>query len=74
MGLAGIFIGLGLLIWLSYRGWSVLVLAPAAALVAALFASEPLLARTRTQTFMNLRSRLPGAVLPLFLPARSSAS
>ena len=36
MGLIGIFLGLGLLIWLSFRGWSVLVLAPVAALVAAL--------------------------------------
>jgi hypothetical protein len=31
MGLLGIQIALGLLIWLAYRGWSVLVLAPAAA-------------------------------------------
>ena len=35
MGLLGIQIALGLLIWLAYRGWSVLVLAPAAALAAA---------------------------------------
>ena len=31
LGLLGILVGLGLLIWLSYRGWSVLVLAPLAA-------------------------------------------
>ena len=35
MGLLGILLGLGLLIWLSYRGWSVLLLAPVAALRAA---------------------------------------
>ena len=35
MGLLGILLGLGLLVWLAYRGWSVLLLAPAAALVAA---------------------------------------
>ena len=35
MGLIGILLGLGLLILLAYRGWSVLLLAPAAALVAA---------------------------------------
>ena len=34
MGLLGILIGLGLLVWLAYRGWSVLGLAPLAALVA----------------------------------------
>jgi hypothetical protein len=32
VGLLGILLGLGLLIWLSYRGWSVLLLAPVAAL------------------------------------------
>jgi H+/gluconate symporter-like permease len=35
MGLLGILLALGLLIWLAYRGWSVLLLAPVAALVAA---------------------------------------
>jgi len=35
MGLLGILVGLGLLIWLAFRGWSVLLLAPVAALVAA---------------------------------------
>jgi hypothetical protein len=29
IGLAGILIGLGLLIWLAFKGWSVLLLAPA---------------------------------------------
>jgi hypothetical protein len=32
VGLLGILLGLGLLIWLSYRGWSVLLWAPVAAL------------------------------------------
>ena len=44
MGLLGILFALGLLIWLAYRGWSVLLLAPATALVAAAVAREPLLA------------------------------
>ena len=66
MGLAGIFVGLGLLIWLSYRGWSVLVLAPAAALVAALFAGEPLLAHW-TQTFMSSAAGFLAQFFPLFL-------
>lgn len=66
MGLAGIFVGLGLLIWLSYRGWSVLVLAPAAALIAALFAGEPLLAHW-TQTFMISAAGFLAQFFPLFL-------
>ena len=44
MGLFGILLGLGLLVALAYRGWSVLILAPLAALIAAAFAREPLLA------------------------------
>ena len=52
MGLAGILLALGLLVWLSYRGWSILLLAPAAALIAAAAAGEPLLAHW-TQTFMG---------------------
>ena len=52
LGLLGIVAGLGLLIWLSYRGWSVLLLAPAAAIVAAAAAGEPLLAHW-TETFMG---------------------
>jgi|GEM_PF-3360503 hypothetical protein len=37
MGLFGILTGLGGLIWFAFRGWSILLLAPAAALVAAAF-------------------------------------
>ena len=40
MGLAGILFGLAVLVWFAYRGWSVLLLAPAAALLAAAFAGE----------------------------------
>ena len=31
MGLVGILLGLALLMWLAYRGWSVLMVAPVAA-------------------------------------------
>ena len=48
----GILLGLALLISLAYRGWSVLLLTPAAALVA----GEPLLAHW-TQTFMTGAAR-----------------
>jgi H+/gluconate symporter-like permease len=66
VGLAGILIGLGVLVWLSFRGWSVLLLAPAAALVAAAFAGEPLLAHW-TQTFMGSAAGFLAQFFPLFL-------
>ena len=46
MGLAGILVGLALLVVFAFRGWSVLLLAPAAAVLAAAFAGEPLSWRT----------------------------
>src|SRR5580692_10160818 len=66
MGLFGILLGLGLLIWMAYRGWSILLLAPGAALVAALFAGGPLLAYW-TQTFMDSASRFVAQFFPIFL-------
>src|SRR5262249_12953871 len=66
MGLAGILVALSLLMWLAYRGWSVLLVAPAAALVAAVISGEPVLAHW-TQTFMGGASRFVGKWLPLFL-------
>lgn len=51
IGLIGILVGLGVLIALAYRGWSLLLVGPAAALVASAIAGEPLLARW-TQTFL----------------------
>jgi H+/gluconate symporter-like permease len=66
MGLVGILLALGLLIWLAYRGWSVLLLAPAAALLAAAVAREPLLAHW-TQTFMGSAAQFLAQFFPLFL-------
>jgi H+/gluconate symporter-like permease len=66
MGLLGILVGLGLLIWLAFRGWSVLLLAPAAALVAALFGGQPLLA-SWTQIFMGSAASFLAQFFPLFL-------
>src|SRR5260221_3837685 len=65
-GLLGILIGLGLLISFAFRGWSVLLLAPLAALIAALFSREPLLAHW-TQTFMVAAAGFLAQVFPLFL-------
>src|SRR5215470_6729180 len=62
----GILVGLCLLIWLAYRSWSVLLLAPATALIAALFSGEPLLAHW-TQTFMGSAARFVAQFFPLFL-------
>jgi len=66
MGLLGIVVGLGLLIWLAYRGWSVLLLAPVAALVAAAFGRQPLLA-SWTQIFMGSAAGFLAQFFPIFL-------
>ena len=66
MGLLGILVALGLLIWLAYRGWSILLLAPAAAVLAAGLAGEPLLAHW-TQTFMGSAARFIMQFFPIFL-------
>jgi H+/gluconate symporter-like permease len=66
MGLLGILVGLAILVWLAFRGWSVLLLAPAAALVAATFGGQPLLA-SWTQIFMESAARFLAQFFPLFL-------
>jgi len=66
MGLLGILIGLFLLIGFAYRGWSILLLAPAAALIAAAASREPLLAHW-TQTFMGSAAVFLAQFFPLFL-------
>jgi H+/gluconate symporter-like permease len=66
LGLAGMVASLGLLIWLAYRGWSVLVLAPIAAMLAAAVSGEPILAHW-TQTFMGSAARFLSQFFPLFL-------
>ena len=64
--LLGILAGLALLIWLAYRGWSVLLVGPAAALLAAAFAGAPLLA-SWTQTFMEGAGGFVAKFFPIFL-------
>ena len=56
MGLFGILLALAVLMWLAYRGWSILLVAPLAAVVAAAISGEPLLAHW-TQTFMRGAAR-----------------
>src|SRR5688572_14240785 len=66
MGLVGILLALALLIWLAYRGWSVLIVAPVAALVAAAISGQPLLA-SWTQTFMGSAAGFAAQWFPMFL-------
>ena len=66
MGLLGIFVALAFLIFLAFRGWSILLLAPMAGLIAATFAAQPLLA-SWTQTFMLNAAQFVAQFFPLFL-------
>ena len=66
MSLLSVLLALGLLVFLAYRGWSILLLAPLCALVAALTARQPLLANL-TQTFMPNAAHFVGQFFPIFL-------
>lgn len=66
MGLLGILVGLGFLMFFAFRGWTILLLAPGAALIAAAFAGEPLLAHW-TQTFMTAAAGFLAQFFPIFL-------
>jgi H+/gluconate symporter-like permease len=66
MGLIGILVALALLIFFAYRGWSILLLAPLAAILAAALAGEPLLAHW-TQTFMASAAQFVMQFFPIFL-------
>jgi len=64
--LIGILVALALLIALAFRGFTLLLAAPLAALVAAAFSSEPLLAKW-TLTFMQGAANFVRNFFPLFL-------
>jgi len=66
MGLLGILLALGLLVWLAYRGWSVLLLAPAAALIAAAVSREPL-PRSLDPNLYGSAAQFLAQFFPLFL-------
>lgn len=66
MSIVGILIALGLMVWLAYRGWSILLLAPLCALIASLLARQPLLANW-TQTFMSNAAGFIAQFFPIFL-------
>jgi H+/gluconate symporter-like permease len=63
----GILVSLALLMWLAYRGISVLVLAPLLALLAAAFGGEPRFLATYTQIFMTGLGGFLVKYFPLFL-------
>lgn len=67
LGLAGIFIALGLLIVLAYRGYSVLLLAPFAALVAVAISGDAPLLASYTQVFMQAAGDFIVQFFPVFL-------
>jgi H+/gluconate symporter-like permease len=67
IGLLGVLTALALLIWLAYRGVSVLLLGPAMALLAALFAAGTPLLATYTQVFMSSAGNFIVQYFPLFL-------
>jgi len=66
VSLIGVLIALGLLVFLAYRGWSILLLAPICALLAAALARQPLLA-SWTQIFMRSAADFIAQFLPIFL-------
>jgi len=66
-GLLGVLLALGLLIWLAYRGVSVLLLGPVMALLAAAFAADTPLMATYTQLFMQAAGSFIVQYFPLFL-------
>ena len=67
MGLIGIFVSLGLLMYLAYRGINVLILAPILATLAVLLAGDLPILATYTQVFMTALGGFVIAFFPLFL-------
>jgi H+/gluconate symporter-like permease len=66
-GILGILVALALLMYLAYRGVTVLLLAPAMALLAALLAGGAPLLATYTQIFMRAAGEFVILYFPLFL-------
>ncbi len=66
IALSGIILALSGLIWLAYRGYSVIILAPIMAALAASFSAAPLFA-TYTQVFMPSAGGFIVTYFPLFL-------
>lgn len=67
VGIIGILVSLGLLIYLAYRGISALIVAPLMALVAVLFSADPVILGSYTQIFMPALGKFAILYFPLFL-------
>ena len=67
LSISGILLSLALLMFLAYRGISVLVLAPLMALLAVLFSPEAPLLASYTQVFMQALGGFVALFFPLFL-------
>ena len=67
IGLFGIVLSLVLLMYLAYRGYTVLVLAPVLALMAALMSGQAPVLATYTQVFMTSLGNYLIKFFPLFL-------
>lgn len=67
LGLLGLLIALALLMYLAYRGISVMIAAPLMALVAVLFAGDAPILGTYTQVFMKETGNFIILYFPLFL-------
>ena len=67
LSIAGILLSLVLLMWLAYRGISVLILAPLMALLAVVLSPEAPLLASYTQVFMKALGGFVALFFPLFL-------
>ena len=67
IGVVGIILSLVLLMYLAYRGITVLILAPALAMLAALFSTDVPLLPSYTEVFMQALAGYAKAYFPLFL-------
>ncbi len=67
MGLLGVVLSLGLLMYLAYRGVNVLILAPLLALLAVLFSGGLPILGTYTQIFMKALGDYVATFFPLFM-------
>ncbi len=67
MGLFGIVLGLGVLMYFAYRGFTVLLLAPLGGLLAVALARDAPLLASYTQVFMPAAGQFTINYVPLFL-------
>ena len=72
LGIIGIGLALALLIYLAYRGVSILILAPVTALLAALFSGDVPLLASYTQVFLRATGEFIVHYFPVFLLDRKS--